>query len=376
LTPVLPATRDWALCSGTGSAEGRVSACLVTWNSAGDVAGCVDSLSRQANRPDEIIVVDNGSRDGSARRVLELAPQATLIVLPENVGFCRAMNLAIERSTGDYVLTLNPDCRLAPTFLSHAMEVLVCDPGVGSVAAKLLRFDDQVPPREPRTIDSAGLALRLGRRVINEGEGRLDGAVPDRSREAFGACAAAGLYRRAALETIRDPESGIFDETFFAYKEDADVAWRLRSAGWRCVYQPQAVAFHRRAWRRGGRRSVPEPIRVRSLQNRWLLLAKNESVGSFLVNLPQLMMFELAILAHAVVRERCLLRAYPEGARQVLSALRRRRRHAPGRRQAGATADARRRRLPMTLRRRVRRIPGARGGTSGRGGHLNLKGDS
>jgi GT2 family glycosyltransferase len=315
------------------SAGARVSICIVTWNHAADVVGCLRSLDLQTRQPDEIVVVDNGSTDGTPDAVRRAAPRAAVVELPDNAGFCRAMNVAISRSRGDYVVTLNPDCRLERTFLDRAASALDGSPDVGSVAAKLVRFDGDEPSGRESTIDSAGLADSWTRRIVNRGEGRFDDGRWNSASRVFGACAAAAAYRRRALAAVSGPGEVPFDEAFVAYKEDADLAWRLRRAGWSCLYEPRAVALHRRRWRRENRRDVPLEIRRRSLVNRWLLLAKNESLARFVLELPILAAIEAAILVRVLASEPSLRAAYADGRRRVIAALKRR---IAARRAAGA----------------------------------------
>ncbi|MBI1850931.1 MAG: glycosyltransferase family 2 protein [Planctomycetes bacterium] len=297
----------------------------MSWNSAADLRGCIESLKRQEHAPFEIILVDNDSNDDGVSRVRAAWPEIVIRRLPRNTGFCRAMNLAIAMSTGEFVLTLNPDCRLDSKFLLHAMQSFRSDLGIGSVAPKLIRFDGNEPNGSEQTVDAAGLALTWIGRVVNRGEGDRAPKRFDRPAMVFGACGAAAVFRRAALDSVSSPDESPFDESFVAYKEDADLAWRLRRAGWNCAYQPRAIAFHRRRWRRGNRHDVPAAIRRRSLRNRWLLLAKHESLARFIVGLPFLVAAEAAVILRVLACERSLLGAYPEGARSVASALKKRR---------------------------------------------------
>ncbi len=309
----------------SSDAGAGVSVCIVSWNSAADIRACLEAVARQDSPVSEVIIVDNGSSDESVEWASLQAPDAIVLRRSSNDGFCRAMNQAIDRSSGEFIVTLNPDCRLEPSFVREAIEALRADPGIGSIAGMLLRLDGTNPsPSGARTIDSAGLVLTPARRVMNQSEGERWTKRHSQPLDVFGACAAAGVYRRIALDSVRGVDGTVFDESFFAYKEDADLAWRLARAGWRCAHVPAAVAFHRRGWRLGSRNAVSPECRMRSLRNRWLLIAKNEPAGSLVLRLPWLVTNELAILAFALVREPFLLRAYPNGLRVAAEALWRR----------------------------------------------------
>lgn len=279
-----------------GSADAPVAVIVVTWNSAGFLPDCLDSLRRLARRPAEVVVVDSASTDGAAELVRHDYPEVRLIACEENVGFCLGNNLGIRATTAPAVLVLNPDTKLEPDFLEQLLPAFD-EPEVGLVAGKLLRFDRT-------TIDSAGQRLSRSRRVRDRGYGRPDRGQFDRDEPVFGVCGAAALYRRAMLERIADPETGYFDERFFAFGEDLDLAWRARRAGWRTVYRHRAVGYHARGgsatraprlrrWAAMLGRS-PE-IRYHVIKNRYLTLLRNETVAGYLSHLPFIWGRDLAL---------------------------------------------------------------------------------
>jgi GT2 family glycosyltransferase len=231
--------------------------------------------------------LDSGSTDGAADLVRRDYPEALLIACAENVGFCRGNNLGIRTTTSPFVLVLNPDTMLEPGFLERLLPAFD-DPRVGMAAGKLLRFDR-------KTLDTAGQMLSRARRPRDRGYGDLDRGQFDRDTEVFGVCGAAALYRRAMLDEIADPGPCFFDETFFSFGEDLDLAWRARRAGWTAAYRHEAVGYHAR----GGsatraprlRRRIallgrsPE-IRFHAVKNRYLVILRNDSVAGYLRNLP------------------------------------------------------------------------------------------
>jgi GT2 family glycosyltransferase len=178
-------------------------------------------------------VVDNGSDDGSVELVRERHPAATLVALRENRGFASAVNEGVSRSRGDWVLLLNNDATVERPAVRQLLAAARNAPDVGSVACQM-RFTGS------SIINSAGIGIdRLGV-AYDRLLGQPASASEREAVEVFGTSAGAALYRRAMLDDI-----GGFDGSFFVYLEDADVAWRARMRGWRCVYAPAAVAHHR-----------------------------------------------------------------------------------------------------------------------------------
>jgi GT2 family glycosyltransferase len=272
-----------------------VATVVVSWNSRPFLRGCLESLRGLERPPAEVVVVDNASSDGSADLVRREHPQVDLVTCTRNEGFCRANNLGIRRTTSPFVLVLNPDTRLAPTFLEHLLPAFD-DPAVGLAAGKLLRFDG-------RTLDSAGQRLARSRQVKDRGYGRLDDGRFDRDEEVFGVCGAAALYRRAMLDSIADPGACFFDEAFFAFFEDLDLAWRARRLGWRALYRHRAVGYHARG---GSTDRAPRlrrlaamlargpEVRFHVVKNRYLTILRNDTLGGYLANLPFIWARDLA----------------------------------------------------------------------------------
>ena len=248
-----------------------VSAAMVTWNSAGDILSALGSLRLQSEQVRELIVVDNASADRSLEYVRRHWPEATVIRNPENRGFAAAANQAIDAAGGDALLLINPDVELRPDFLAELKRALLYGEDVGVACGKLIRFET----RNGRDIiDSAGITMTRSLRHLDRGSGEIDRGRYDRPAFVFGASGAAFLARRRALDQVRI-DGRIFDERFHSYREDADLAWRLRLAGWSCLYAPGAVARHRRRVTPERRRMLPGWIRRNCVRNRFLLRANN-----------------------------------------------------------------------------------------------------
>lgn len=274
-----------------------VAAVIVSWNSARYLPDCLESLRALARPPLETVVVDNGSADGAPQLVERRFSEARLIRCQENTGYCRANNIGISATSAPFVLLLNPDVRLQPSFLEELLPVFR-DPEIGLAAGKLLRFDG-------RTLDSCGQLLGRSRRPVDRGYGREDQGQFDRDDEVFGACGAAALYRRTMLEAVAMGRGAFFDERFFAYYEDLDIAWRAQRQGWRAAYRHRALGYHARGAaavaaaplrKRGALLRHGPDLRFHIVKNRYLTILRNDSLKAYLRDLPFIWSADLAIL--------------------------------------------------------------------------------
>jgi GT2 family glycosyltransferase len=211
-----------------------VSVIIVNWNRHDLLRACLSSLQQQTFRDFEVIVVDNGSVDGSLE-MLRSAPleQVRIIENPENRGFCAANNQGIQASRGQFIALLNNDAEAEPRWLEELLGALVPEPAVGMAASKILTWEDR------GIIDKAGHLIYPDGQNRGRGTGERDRGQYDRLEEAAWPDGCAALYRRSLLEQI-----GGFDEDFFAYADDAELGLRARIAGWRCLYVPTAVVRH------------------------------------------------------------------------------------------------------------------------------------
>lgn len=281
----------------------------------------------RAEAPDDLLVVDNASTDGTAElaegmgaRVLRLCPR---------VSYCAAMNAGIGEVRGDAVALLQADTFVQPGYKDAALAALA-EPGVGSVAPKLVRTLGPAPGERLELLDTAGMVVDRRRKNNLVGHG----APADRyarRQDVFGADGAAAVYRREALE---DCALGgeVFDPDLVRWASDADLAWRARTLGWRCVYEPRSVVLHVRHYSPSTRARMSEADRRMQFRNRYLMALKNDTPGELVRDLPAVAMYELLALGHVALRERHLRLAYRQAARLAPYALGRRRRLAPRRR--------------------------------------------
>ncbi len=236
----------------------RSIAVVPCWNGARWLPACLASLAAQTRPFDAVVVVDNGSSDGSAAVAADLG--AIVVALPENRGFAAAANRGIAAGEGAGAVALvNTDVELAADWHARLLARLEGDAGVAAVASKMVSLAD------PAVLDDTGDFLRRDGVCEQRGRGRRDDGRWDVAGEVFSACAGAALYRRDAVLAV-----GGFDERLFSYLEDVDLGLRLRLAGWRAAYEP-AVARHAGG---GSAGQLARPVSGWVARNTLLLVAK------------------------------------------------------------------------------------------------------
>jgi len=287
-----------------------VSIVLVSYNDAADLPVSLGSALAQRGVSVETLLVDNASTDDSREVASRHGGSVRVLALPENVGFAAAMNAGIDASSGRYVLALNPDCRLSADFAAVLAARLdrpdAAD--VGSASGRLLRASG---PGLAATdvLDSAGIYYTAAGRHFDRGAGeRAAGRYLDED-EIFGPSGAAGFYRREALEKARI-STGCFDADFFLYREDADLAWRLRRLGWRSLYVPAAVASHRRRNLPERRHSMTALANMHSVKNRFLLRINNQTPRDALRTLVPTLARDVVVVGACLTVERSSLPAF------------------------------------------------------------------
>lgn len=320
---------------------------IVTFNSASVIEACLRSIPEDLNIT--VLVTDNSSSDKTTSVVERYKAQSArerieLNINPYNLGFAAAHNQGFFKAKevgADFVLVLNPDVILTPTFLEEFLKVADRHPEAFKFTPKLLRTDEKLSPLNPPIIDAAGMILDNSARHFDRGSDEEDVGQFEVEESVFGGTGAALLFRVKGIERLCvkgekfDADKGqiypqllerefarlpVFDEAFFAYREDAELAWRARNIGVKTIYCPKAVAYHRRLVTPERRQDLPSEINSWSVRNRFLMQIVNFRFGR-----DSSMLWHGIVLRNLVVILGVLLREWPSlpGLWQVLTLWRR-----------------------------------------------------
>jgi GT2 family glycosyltransferase len=301
-----------------------VSVTVVTFNSSRYIEQCLASVFQQDYPYKEVIVVDNASTDDTAKLLRHFEGRVRLVYNAENVGFATGQNQAIALSEGEWVLALNPDVRLTPDFISTIVAAAETERDVGSVCGKLFRMSAECETSDEQFLDSTGIYFTPGMRHFDRGSQERDDGRYDEFAYVFGASGAAALYRREMIDDI-SILGEFFDSNFFAYREDADVAWRAQLLGWKCLYTPLATAYHVRTVLATNRRSLPAVLNMHSVKNRWLMRIKNMTPNLYLRCWLPATLRDAMVIAGCLTHEFTSLRAFPFVLRNLRRFLQKRR---------------------------------------------------
>ena len=313
------------------SASQSIAVIIPSWNGAHLLPSCLDAVARQTRRPEQVIVVDDGSTDDTVTLLRRDYPWVLPLVLAENGGFARAVNAGLHAARGDVAVLLNNDAEPEPDWLVALCAPLLSDEDgtLASCASKILLAD------RPDVLHSAGDGYGRNGVPSNRGVWTSDDGRYDRQEWVFGACAAAAAYCRDVVLA-----AGGFDEWLGMYCEDVDLAWRLQLRGYRCLYVPQARVRHRLSATGGG------PLASYFCGRNFLLVAAMNLPGPFLRRYWwRVLAAQLKIAAEALWhgREpaaRARLRGQWAGIRALPAAWRRRRRRQAERRASLAALEA------------------------------------
>jgi len=219
-----------------------VSIVIPSYNGMAHLPVCLASVRAQTYRPFETILVDNGSTDDSVGWVRREFPDVRVVALDRNHVFAGAVNAGIRAARGVVIVLLNNDTEAEPGWLAELVAALLAEPSAGMAASKMRLFDRR------ELLHSAGDAYGCDGMPANRGVWQADTGQFDGDRLVFAPCGGASAFRRAMLDEI-----GLFDEELVAYCEDVDLAWRAQLAGYRCVFAPRAVVYHKLSATGGGR---------------------------------------------------------------------------------------------------------------------------
>jgi GT2 family glycosyltransferase len=264
-----------------------VSIVILNWNCGRFLPACIDSVLNQTYAPIDLTIMDNASEDGSVEWVRGHYPDLQLIENKDNLGFAKAHNVGIRQTRGSYYLPLNPDVVLTPTYVAEMVAALEDEERVGSASGRVYFTDDDGNPT--RKLYTTGLLLTRNRMPANRGYKRKDTGQYETKDYIFGVNGACPLLRRTALEDMAI-DGQYFDETFFLYAEDRDLAWRAQLLGWKSIYVPQAIAYHHGKGSGGLNESY---IQLQFALNRYLEIFKNDLASHFLMDLPYILLYEI-----------------------------------------------------------------------------------
>jgi GT2 family glycosyltransferase len=265
----------------------RVSVIIVNWNGRHLLEDCLPSVLSQSYDDYEVVILDNGSTDGSVDWVQVHFPSVRLICCDRNLGFAAGNNRAVSETQSDYVALLNNDAAPSPDWLQRLVEVMESSWSIGMCASKMVRMDD------PEVMDACGIRIDRAGIGWNRYSGERDRVDETEPYQVLGPCAGAALYRRSMLDQV-----GLFDEDYFIYYEDVDLAWRAQRRGWRCLYVPQARVVHRHS------STVKEGSSWKGYllgRNKVWTVVKNYAWPDWLTNLAFILAYDVAAWSYALL---------------------------------------------------------------------------
>lgn len=300
-----------------------VSVNILTHNGEKLINPCLDSVLKQTYPDIDILIIDNASKDNTLKNIHNI----NIIKNKKNLGFAKAHNIGIKKSKGDYILCLNQDVVLDKDFVKNTVKRLEKNKKAAAVQAKIYKVKKQGSINKEQ-IDTTGLIILKNRRAISRGQGEKDKGQY-KAGEVFGADGAAPLYSRKALEDVKI-NNEYFDEDFFCYKEDVDLAWRFQLYNWKTFYEPKAIAYHLRGAGDSAVRKPREIIKQRkkiselakyySFKNQRLMQIKNELLGLFFSDIFYILIKEISAWIYVLVFETYTLKVVKDLIKEIPSA--------------------------------------------------------
>lgn len=240
---------------------------IPNWNGRSFLNDCLKSLRSQVFKNFEIIVVDNGSTDGSVPFIKSRFPEIIILENKENLGFAKAINQGIQKANSEFVVLLNNDTMVDKNYLHFLFQAINRKKETCGVAPKILDF------KKRDTVDSAGDLINTAGQAFHRGHGGKSSRWNE-AKEVFLITAGASIYRRKAFDRV-----GLLDEDFFAYGEDVDWSLRAQMAGCKFWYEPKAIIYHHQ---KGTSRKIPKKTVYLQFRNMTLTIIKNFPIGLFL----------------------------------------------------------------------------------------------
>jgi GT2 family glycosyltransferase len=292
---------------GEGKTLKLVSINIVNWNGLHFLRDCLESIKSQIYENIEINIIDNYSTDGSVEWLKKEYPGIRLVRNKLNEGFSRAHNQAIRISSGEYILPLNFDIILNPQFVAEMVKTIEMAPEIGIVSGNLYAM---MQGKDKKMIDSTGVTIK-GMFPADRGQNQVDQGQYHEIENVFGASGAAPLYRRTMLEEVA-LNGEYFDEDYCIYVEDVDLCWRAQLYGWKALYTPRAVAFHKRGATREKSAVMRREYILLGHRNRYWSIIKNAILTNLLRNMLWILIVELRFyVGHLLIGNYFIFRILP-----------------------------------------------------------------
>jgi len=326
----------------------KVAIIIIHYNTPHYLKTCLDSIFSQSYKNIDVYFIDNNSPDKGGvyfvkKAYIETAKRdgrrLSVVANKENLGYAKAANQGIRLALAngaDYVVITNPDIIYTEKYFEKVVYRAEKESKIAGITGKVYKYDFK-DKKETKMIDTVGLYVNKGFRVVDGAQGVMDEGQFDEEREIFGISGACPLYKKEALEVAKitiDGTEEYFDEDFFMYKEDVDLSWRLQLLGYKFLYYPRAVAFHGRGTGVIKRETVKEIFKNRenlskfqrfySYRNQHLMVLKNLLLRNYFRNFFSVVANGLGSFFYALAFERFLLKGLIEYIKLIPKTLRKR----------------------------------------------------
>ncbi len=310
---------------------------LVVWNGKKYLPFCIESILKQTFQDWQLNILDNGSTDDSVKYLREHYPNLKVVALKENLGFAKGHNKLLSWTNSNYVLCLNQDVILDKNFLNNSLKFLEKKKNIGSLSPKIYHWNfkkldigNTIEPERARElldigktdiIDTCGLKIFKNHQIIDIGQGEKDKEEFQKQKEIFGTSGSCPIYNKKALEKIKI-ENEYFDEDFFSYKEDIDLAYRLQLAGYKSYFLPQTIAYHDRSIKKGtsiikNRKIKSDWVNQHSYKNHIFCIIKNEFKKNILKCFPYIFFYEFKKLIYILFFEKQTFKFFLNNKKQI-----------------------------------------------------------
>lgn len=288
-----------------------VSINILTWNGENYIEDCLKSVFNQTYKNVEILVVDNASTDKTVEiiRKIRMNSDIGIAINKKNIGFAAGHNLGIRNSKGEYILCLNQDVILHKDFVKNAVQIMEQNEKIGSVQGKIYQLNKG---KKTNIIDTLGFEIFKSGEMIDVKQGQKDDPGMNPGLRIFGVNGVAPLYRQNALNDV-ELNKEYFDQDFFCYTEDIDLAWRMRWRGWKAVLCPKAILWHDRTSAKKLGKGYSDFIKLRKQQsffirkmgwrNQWLLFIKNQSFSNAIKFFPKFFLRQTKLFLYLLIFE-------------------------------------------------------------------------